>query len=190
MNSVKRILSIAFLTSVVCLQPASVNAQVRTESSEPSAGAVLRRAPRHLYVNLAEPPSKETGLTVTDGCQQEVPLELVVVEKTLHATMERGEPGRWSVQYEGSSLGGRAIDDSFSFRVRGQNDCADGPSASQKRSEGSANDNAQGDASGPEKEEGAIGSRTFVGILVLVSAALAFYVSSIVYPIIRRRAAG
>lgn len=157
----------ALLLGAVGLFSQSASAHGERESTEPSAGESVKRSPKHVYINLTEAPSEGAEVRVQDGCGDEVPQELVIIERTLHSTLSKGAPGKWQVSYRAvSKVDGHATKDAFSFTVRGQKDCSEEEIATDPAS-GQETDPAAGASrdSGSETGSSAIGSGAFVVVL-------------------------
>ena len=121
------------------------------ESTKPEQGAHLKKPPKHVYVNLTEAPSQDSSMTVTDGCRRDVVATVESVERTLHATLDAGEPGKWVVKYKiVSAEDGHPSRDDFSFHVGGRKDCTE-EQAEDKEGEA----NGQGDDADPALGSGA-----------------------------------
>jgi methionine-rich copper-binding protein CopC len=106
--------------------PATAWAHAERASEEPKAGGKVDAAPEHLYVNLTEPPTSDIKMSVVDGCGRDV-VELVEAQnRSIHAVLLAGQPGRWEVEYTViSGLDGHPTTDAYSFRVTGEADCSD-----------------------------------------------------------------
>lgn len=185
----KRFAAGLFLLAVVVSLSASASAHGERESTDPKAGETLKRPPKHVYINLTEAPSKGGVVNVRDGCGNEVPLDLVAVERTLHATLSsKGEPGKWRVGYRAiSKVDGHATKDAFIFTVRGQKDCSSEGNVSDPVSSEGSGPAASGDQdSGARTEEG-IGSGAFVAVLAGVGGLMLLGILWTVRSILQKR---
>lgn len=180
----RKALTATFLAVFVFLLAAPAYAHGERDSTDPESGATLKRPPKHVYVNLTEPPTSDALMNVTDGCGREVLKDLAVVERTLHATLSRGEPGEWRVRYRAiSKVDGHATKDTFSFAVSGAKDCSVAPEDPDPEEDPQTA--AGDDDSGSDPEEGSgLGSGTFVAIIgvlgVLILGGILWTVRSII----------
>lgn len=95
------------------------------EEASPGADTTVRKPPRNVRVDLAEPPAEGSTLVVTDGCNERVSGDASIDEDILAVPISDGRPGRWRVKLRSiSAVDGHLVKDSFSFRVRGQKDCS------------------------------------------------------------------
>ena len=120
----------ALTTVALALVAAATPALAHAErlSSDPKPGSNLNEPPQHLYVNFSEPPTGDSVAVVTDGCGNDVVGTTEVTNKTLHLTLDEGQPGRWKVETSViSGLDGHPTKDSFRFRVQGERDCSAAP---------------------------------------------------------------
>ena len=96
------------------------------EGSEPAAGAKVDAVPATVGMSFAEPPTKDSKVTITDGCKRDVAGTLDILNSEIDATVVAGaQPGRWRVEATVvSAVDGHATTSDFSFRVTGTADCS------------------------------------------------------------------
>ena len=95
------------------------------ESSEPRDGDRLSVPPDEITVFYAEPPTGDSRFAVTDGCERDVTESIDILNDTITAGVEAGQPGRWLVSWQVvSAVDGHATTDEVSFTVRGEPDCS------------------------------------------------------------------
>lgn len=108
----------------VVVLPSVAGAHGERVSTRPEDGAVVRRPPDHVRINLTETPSERTSVVVLDGCEVDLVDEVFTTQKTLHVLLDRGQPGEWSVDYKVvSKEDGHKTGDIFTFTVEGEADC-------------------------------------------------------------------
>lgn len=96
------------------------------QDSDPSQGARLDAAPPSVIVTYAEPPTNASVFHVFDGCNSDVAADVTVLNNTIEASTESGQPGRWRVEWRVvSAVDGHLTTDAVSFRVAGSPDCSD-----------------------------------------------------------------
>ena len=117
------------LTALVMLLPtAQAFARAERQSSDPEEGKTLQEPPAHLYINFSEPPTGDAKITVTDGCGEDVVANFDVTDRTIHANLDVGQPGRYEVATQVvSGLDGQKTSDDWTFKVSGTKDCAAAP---------------------------------------------------------------
>ena len=162
------------LCGYLLLSASPVAAHGERMTTKPEAGSTVGKSPKHVYVNLTEPPASPATMSVKDGCNREVLAILDEVEQTLHATLDPGQPGRWEVTYKAiSKVDGHPSKDRFSFRVSGKPDC-DAPEPSPEP-DGSEEPSGDGDEqAAPPSEGGSSSTLLFVGAGTLVLLGAAF----------------
>jgi methionine-rich copper-binding protein CopC len=95
------------------------------ESGTPKEGAVLKKVPKHAYLNFSEAPSPDSVMKVFDGCNQNVVKKLERFDITLHAELRAGQPGTWKLVYDViSDEDGHETSGSYNFKVKGAKDCS------------------------------------------------------------------
>lgn len=109
-------------------------------ASSPKEGDRIGLIPHEVRVTLTEAPAQGSTIRVTDGCGRDV-AEAVRLDGSDLIGVVGGEihpePGRWKVAFRSiSSVDGHASKDSYSFKVRGQRDCAraEGPTVEETES--------------------------------------------------------
>lgn len=165
------LLSIFILTAVIVLLPAvHALAHAERQSSEPEAGKTIDEPPLHLYINFSEPPTGDAKIGVTDGCGDDVVANFEVTDRTIHANLDAGQPGRYNVDTQVvSGLDGHETSDEWSFKVSGTKDCSAAPPE-----DGT-------DDGGGEEEDGGVGSTALLvagGVVVLIGIAAAIRLRS------------
>jgi methionine-rich copper-binding protein CopC len=94
------------------------------EDMEPKEGARLNKPPKHAYLTFTETPTNDSGLKVVDGCDENVVKKLEKFDATLHALLNAGQPGEWTVRYDTiSDEDGHEVKGSYTFSVKGTPDC-------------------------------------------------------------------
>ena len=113
---------------VVLLPTAQALAQAERQSSDPEEGKTLQEPPAHLYINFSEPPTGDAKITVTDGCGDDVVANFDVTDRTIHANLDVGQPGRYKVATQVvSGVNGQQTSDDWTFKVSGTKDCSAAP---------------------------------------------------------------
>jgi methionine-rich copper-binding protein CopC len=158
------------LTALVVLLPtAQALAHAERQSSDPEEGKTLQEPPAHLYINFSEPPTGDAKITVTDGCGDDVVANFDVTDRTIHANLDIGQPGRYRVATQVvSGLDEHETSDEWSFKVSGTKDC------------GAAAPEDEPADEGVEEDEG-VGSLTLLaagGAVVLIGVAAAIRLRS------------
>lgn len=96
------------------------------QGSDPEHGARLDETPPSAIVTYAEPPTTASVFHVFDGCSSDVASDVTVLNDTIEATIDEGQPGRWRVEWRViSAVDGHLTTDGVSFRVSGEPDCTD-----------------------------------------------------------------
>ena len=156
------------------LTPVGVQAHGELEGTIPEPGSKLEKAPDHLVVNFTEPPTRQSVVTVSDGCRTDVVDEIDFQERTAHVYLRSAEPGRWKVSYEViSSSDGHKTDGSYALTVAGKANCRKAKADGNARGPGPQ---AGGDPGGPETDGEssfplvpvALGTAGLVGLALLV----------------------
>lgn len=119
---------LAAVFSLVLVMSGTAGAHGAYTSSSPAKGDLVKKVPREVTVTLSEAPAQGSTIRVTDGCGREV-AEAVQLDGSDLIGVVGGaiapEPGNWKVAFRSiSSADGHTARDSFSFKVRGQRDCA------------------------------------------------------------------
>lgn len=116
----------AFIAVVLISLPvAPALAHSALTGSAPDDGARLDAPPDEVTVSYSEPPTTESRFAVLDGCGRDVTGNVEILNQTIDATVEGGEPGRWKVEWSViSAVDGHLTRDDVSFRVRGERDCS------------------------------------------------------------------
>ena len=113
---------LAPLLLVVLSAPAFGHAALT--GSTPKDGARLDEVPATVEVNYAEPPTTDTKLSVTDGCDRDVARNVEVLNQSVTADVGSGQPGDWKVEWAVvSAVDGHLTRDSVRFKVAGEPDC-------------------------------------------------------------------
>jgi methionine-rich copper-binding protein CopC len=132
------------------------------ESSRPAGGANLNNPPGHIVLRFSETPSKDSIVTVADGCTKNLVDDSFVAGKAFHAQIEGGTGGRYLVEYALiSAEDGHATEGSFAFNVKGAADCSadepddkdDGASGGDKDQNDDADDTAAADTDPASDED-------------------------------------
>ena len=128
---------------LLVLAPGSAHGHGELQGTIPEPGSKLQKAPAHLVINFTEPPTKQSIVTVDDGCREDVVEEVDFQDRTAHVYLRKAQPGRWKVSYEViSSIDGHRTDGSYALTVAGKADC------SKDKDEG------KGDGGGPGPQAG------------------------------------
>ena len=165
-------LSVAVAAGLLLLLafPAAALAHAERQSSRPGEGKTLKEPPLHLYVNFSEPPTGDSKITVLDGCGTDVVGDFEVTDRTIHANLEPGQPGRWRVSTDVvSGLDGHRTADAWAFEVTGAKDCSSPPPQAGDPEDGSGD------------EDGGLGSAVLLaagGAVVLIGIAAAIRLRS------------
>ncbi|MGH2753332.1 MAG: copper resistance CopC family protein [Actinomycetota bacterium] len=158
------LIAIVAVSVGVLLAPSAALAHAERQSSEPAAGRTLAEPPRHLYINFSEPPTGDSVITVVDGCGNDVVDDFDVTDRTIHATLLAGQPGRYKVATKVvSGLDGHPTRDGWSFEVEGARDCSAPPPQAEA-----------GDEEPPEEDGGGGGSTMLLaaaGVAALIGIA-------------------
>ena len=166
------LLPLFILTALVLLLPtAQALARAERQSSEPEAGKTVDEPPLHLYVNFSEPPTGDAKISVIDGCGDDVVANFEVTDRTIHANLDEGQPGRFKVETQVvSGLDGHETSDEWAFKVSGTKDCSAAPSE----------DDAGRDGGEEEQDGGADSTALLVagGAVVLIGVAAAIRLRS------------
>ncbi|HWC15046.1 MAG TPA: copper resistance CopC family protein [Actinomycetota bacterium] len=118
--------SIAVALQGLLAAPAFAHAALT--GSTPEDGARLGRPPTEVTVSYAEPPTTESRFAVLDGCDRDVTGDVAILNQTIDATVDGGEPGSWTIEWSVvSAVDGHLTSDAVSFRVRGRTDCSAAP---------------------------------------------------------------
>jgi methionine-rich copper-binding protein CopC len=165
---------------VLALWPTAALGHGETATTDPEAGAALRKAPRSVAVTLTEPPAKNAEYEVVDGCGDTVSGDPQVNDAVLSVAISGGEPGRWQAKYRVvSSVDGHLTKDSFSFTVDGKRDCSDGSEETKNGNNGNGDENdggGGGTARGPDEDDGSsfpvmpvvAGTAALVGLALVI----------------------
>lgn len=112
--------------TMMLAQATTAWAHAALQGSDPEQGARLDEAPPSVIVNYAEPPTKASVFQVFDGCNSGVASDVTVLNDTIEATIDEGQPGIWRVEWRViSAVDGHLTTDGVSFRVAGEPDCTD-----------------------------------------------------------------
>lgn len=137
-------------------------AHAERSASSPREGATSATAPEVLRLTFTEPPTGDANVAVLDGCKRDVVADVEVQNFEITATLETGQPGRWSVQTNViSAIDGHNTRDRWTFDVRGEADCS---APETDLPDGAADDDDDGD------------SRSSVPLLLLGGGTLALLV--------------
>lgn len=110
--------------AVVVLFPEGALAHGDLERSDPERGDHVRKPPKTIELDFAEPPTAESRFEVTDGCKENVPVEVGGEGPHAVLAVEKGAPGRWEVDYRTvSSIDGHLVTGSFTFHVGNKRPC-------------------------------------------------------------------
>lgn len=91
----------------------------------PAADSKLKKAPEHLIINFTEPPTKDSVVTVRDGCKFNIIEEVDFEDRVGHVYVVDGQPGKWKVSYDIiSAADGHRTDGSYGFEVAGKAVCS------------------------------------------------------------------
>ena len=113
--------------SVVALlaAPAPAFGHAALSGSTPKDGARLDASPEAVTVNYAEPPTNNSVFTVTDGCGDDVTGDVTILNNTIEATVDEGQPGRWAIKWRViSAVDGHPTNEGIKFKVAGEADCS------------------------------------------------------------------
>jgi methionine-rich copper-binding protein CopC len=130
MGARSRTLTRVILGTITCLALAlgwsgTALAHGELKSGTPKEGAVLKKAPKHAYLNFSEAPSPDSVLKVIDGCGNNVVEKLERFDITLHAELGAGQPGTWEMSFDViSDEDGHETQGSYEFTVEGKKDCS------------------------------------------------------------------
>lgn len=109
--------------ALVPVPPAAAHGDI--VSSDPEAGARVRRPPQRVRLVVAEPPARGSGVTVTDPCGERVSGRPRRDGDTISVPISAGSPGWWRVQLRSiSAVDGHVVSGRFAFRVAGKRDCS------------------------------------------------------------------
>jgi methionine-rich copper-binding protein CopC len=87
------------------------------QDSDPGQGARLDAVPPSVIVTYAEPPTNASVFHVFDGCNSDVASDVTVLNDTIEATTDAGQPGRWRVEWRViSAVDGHLTTDAVTFR--------------------------------------------------------------------------
>lgn len=112
------------LIVLALMGPASAHGDL--QATEPERGSSVNNAPRTVRITFTEPPTADGRFGVRDGCGDAVLAAVGRDGREAELGVDGGEPGRWKVTYRViSSLDGHSTGGSFSFRVKGKQDCSD-----------------------------------------------------------------
>lgn len=118
----RAVLSIATLFVMAVGSPASGHAALT--GSTPKDGAKLHTIPATVEVEYAEPPTTDTRFAVIDGCDRDVAKNVEVLNQTITAEVDSGQPGAWKVEWSVvSAVDGHLTKDGVTFAVSGEADC-------------------------------------------------------------------
>jgi methionine-rich copper-binding protein CopC len=162
--------SFATAALVLLVFPTTALGHAERQSSEPKKGETLPEPPLHLYINYSEPPTGDASITVLDGCGNDVVANFEVTDRTIHANLEGGQPGRWVVNTKViSGVDGHDTSDRWGFKVDGSADCDVAASE------------ASGSETDPGGDDGGLGSAALLaagGVVVLIGVAAAIRLRS------------
>lgn len=154
-----RVAAVLAVTIVLGLaQGGPARAHAERATSSPKEGARLRAAPDELHVTFTEPPTGDATVSVLDGCDREVVIDVEVQNFEITAPLSAGQPGTWRVDTNViSAVDGHNTHDRWAFEVRGEPDC-------------SAPDSPAPDAAPDEEDEEDGGGGLPVPVIVLGGA--------------------
>ncbi len=116
--------ALTMLAVVALASPASAHGDLR--GTRPERGSTVNKAPEAVRISFTEPPTADGRFEVRDGCGDGVLAAVGRDGRDAELELDGGQPGRWKVRYRViSSLDGHSTRGSFSFRVKGKQDCSD-----------------------------------------------------------------
>ena len=122
-RSLRALLGTACLVLALWASPAGAHGDL--QSTIPEKGSKLEKVPDHLIINFTEAPTKQSLVSVKDGCKDEVVDELQFDGNVAHVFLSKGQPGKWKVSYKVvSAIDGHRTNGSYSLDVTGQADCS------------------------------------------------------------------
>lgn len=122
-RSLRTVWATSALVLALPVSPAAAHGDL--QGTFPEKGSKLNRPPVHLIINFTEPPSKQSVVSVEDGCSDEVVDEVEFQGNAGHVYLSGGEAGKWKVSYEVvSAVDGHKTDGSYSLTVTGKPDCS------------------------------------------------------------------
>ncbi len=126
-TAIERAEKVALVVGIllVILAPTGAHAHGDLEGTIPKPGSKLEKPPDHLIINFTEAPTKQSVVTVRDGCRNDVVEDVAFEDRTAHVFLDAAEPGRWNIEYEViSSSDGHKTDGSYELQVKGKRVCA------------------------------------------------------------------
>lgn len=125
-NRASRCGTLLSIVVALSLTPVPAWGHAALQDSDPAQGERLDAAPPSVLVTYAEPPTKASVFHVFDGCNSDVASDVTVLNNTIEATTDSGQPGRWRVEWRViSAVDGHLTTDAVSFQVAGVADCSD-----------------------------------------------------------------
>lgn len=118
----RAVLSIATLIVVASSAPAFGHAALT--KATPKDGARLDRVPGTVQIDYAEPPTTDSKFTVMDGCGRDVARNVEILNQSITADVDSGQPGNWQVEWAVvSAVDGHLTKEGVAFTVEGEADC-------------------------------------------------------------------
>jgi methionine-rich copper-binding protein CopC len=94
------------------------------QTSDPTDGARLSKAPRRVTMTFSEAPTRDSVVKVLDGCKRDVVASTSVAGDGLVAALARAQPGKWTASYRViSAEDGHLTRGKLRFTVEGTKDC-------------------------------------------------------------------
>jgi methionine-rich copper-binding protein CopC len=94
-------------------------------SSDPAAHSKVAEPPAEVTITLSEKPAPGSTVSVVDGCNSDVAVNVKESGDDLVVALDPGQPGLWDVSFKSiSAEDGHEVEDDFTFVVKGQKDCA------------------------------------------------------------------
>jgi copper transport protein len=115
--------AVALLLVLLMTVPALAHGEL--EGSDPKDGSVLNTPPKEVRIDFTETPTDAKTLKVLDGCGRNAIERAKVEGKSLVASIQDAQPGKWLAGWRiVSDEDGHVTNGSMSFRVRGTPDCS------------------------------------------------------------------